>query len=28
VGDTLEGARHSFNDVTVMGQLHNPYAPP
>ena len=27
VGDTLEGAPHSCNDVTVMAHLHNSYAP-
>jgi hypothetical protein len=28
VGDTPEGARHWFNEVTVIAELHNPYAPP
>ncbi len=28
VGDTPEGARHWFDEVTVVQELHNPYAPP
>jgi hypothetical protein len=28
VGDTPEGARRWFNEVTVIAELHNPYAPP
>ena len=28
VGSTLEGERHSFDEVTVIAELHNPYAPP
>ena len=28
VGEPAEGARHWLNDVTVIKELHNPYAPP
>ena len=28
LGDTPEGARHWFEEVTVLQELHNPYAPP
>ncbi len=28
VGDTVEAAQRSFDDVTVMAELHNPYTPP
>ncbi len=28
LGDTPEGARRWFNEVTVIVELHNPYAPP
>jgi len=28
VGSTLEGERRSFDEATVIAELHNPYAPP
>ena len=28
IGDTAEGARQWFDEVTVVAELHNPYAPP
>ena len=28
LGETADGASHWFNEVTVIAELHNPYAPP
>ena len=28
LGDTAEHARKRFNEVTVIAEVHNPYAPP